>query len=213
MDRWTQTDNSTDWVTVGLRLVWNTHSFATLYTIDNKSLVLLAFSWRARQVHGDTTHVTLHKEPLTCSLRKWQHLTQISSSIQVRWEERDDYFDTLDWSRMLSHDIVSLVQWRKLWVLQRSSARIQWGALWLHWLGCIKSQHSASVDHLFLIISLLCSFLGDTPPHSAWEESYDSQLGCTKILIDSFNKTLSNYNIYPTIGNHGERWRSFIFHY
>ena len=44
---------------------------------------------------------------------------------------------------------------------------------------------------------------GDTPPHTMWDESYNSQLNCTQTLIEKSEEILGAYRVFPNIGNHG----------
>ena len=44
---------------------------------------------------------------------------------------------------------------------------------------------------------------GDTPPHSLWNETYESQLEYTESLAQAMQNKLSGRAIYPNIGNHG----------
>lgn len=45
-------------------------------------------------------------------------------------------------------------------------------------------------------------FSGDVPPHTMWDETAQSQMACTKLLVDILKRLLPNYNVYPIIGNH-----------
>jgi len=49
----------------------------------------------------------------------------------------------------------------------------------------------------------VCKPSGDVPPHSVWDETEASQRECSETLVDVIQKNLSNYNVYPNIGNHG----------
>lgn len=52
---------------------------------------------------------------------------------------------------------------------------------------------------------------GDTPPHSMWEETQESQMRCSEMLVESMEASLPGYRVYPNIGNHGELNKTFFY--
>ena len=46
--------------------------------------------------------------------------------------------------------------------------------------------------------------LGDNPPHDMWNETYESQLLATKVVVNSVSEKLGATLIYPALGNHGK---------
>lgn len=45
-------------------------------------------------------------------------------------------------------------------------------------------------------------FSGDIPPHTVWDETEESQLRCTELLVESLSRNLTGHDVYPIIGNH-----------
>ena len=70
-------------------------------------------------------------------------------------------------------------------------------------------MNSFVAGHLFYLklhcFSLYFHYPGDNPPHDFWNQTVPGQLAFTKNVVEKTALYLSDKNIYPTLGNHGNQ--------
>ncbi len=54
-----------------------------------------------------------------------------------------------------------------------------------------------------VVVTDFFSFPGDNPPHDMWNQTWNSSLRDTQMVVDYLASKFPNVTIYPAIGNHG----------
>ena len=47
------------------------------------------------------------------------------------------------------------------------------------------------------------SVVGDSPPHTIWDETEQSQFDCTRKVVAALQRGVPGVRVLPNIGNHG----------